>query len=92
MSSVQEMEIHGQKIIIPILIGLLRCDIAFVAQSESPSDDLIRVGSRWHTLVSKMASLIDNYEQQYAVLTADITAKIGRIRIQSGGKKSSKRD
>lgn len=41
MSSVQEMEIHGQKIIIPILIGLLRCDIAFVAQSESPFD------SRW---------------------------------------------
>ncbi|RLU24869.1 hypothetical protein DMN91_002960 [Ooceraea biroi] len=34
-----------------------------------------------------MASLIDNYEQQYAVLTADITAKIGRIRIQSGGEK-----
>jgi hypothetical protein len=33
-----------------------------------------------------MASLIDNYEQQYAVLTADVTAKIGRIRIQSGGK------
>lgn len=36
-----------------------------------------------------MASLIDNYEQQYAVLTADITAKIGRIRIQSGGEKSA---
>ncbi|XP_011689396.1 PREDICTED: vesicle transport through interaction with t-SNAREs homolog 1A [Wasmannia auropunctata] len=34
-----------------------------------------------------MASLVDNYEQQYAVLTADITAKIGRIRIQSGGEK-----
>ncbi|XP_043493114.1 vesicle transport through interaction with t-SNAREs homolog 1A [Polistes fuscatus] len=34
-----------------------------------------------------MASLIDNYEQQYAVLTADITAKIGRIRIQSGSEK-----
>ncbi|XP_032666481.1 vesicle transport through interaction with t-SNAREs homolog 1A [Odontomachus brunneus] len=34
-----------------------------------------------------MASLIDSYEQQYAVLTADITAKIGRIRIQSGGEK-----
>ncbi|KAH0950893.1 hypothetical protein HN011_000316 [Eciton burchellii] len=34
-----------------------------------------------------MASLIDNYEQQYAVLTADVTAKIGRIRIQSGGEK-----
>lgn len=33
-----------------------------------------------------MASLIDNYEQQYAVLTADITAKIGRIRTQSGSK------
>lgn len=38
------------------------------------------------TPVFKMASLIDNYEQQYAVLTADITAKIGRIRSQSGGK------
>ncbi|EFN87873.1 Vesicle transport through interaction with t-SNAREs-like protein 1A [Harpegnathos saltator] len=34
-----------------------------------------------------MASLIDNYEQQYAVLTADITAKISRIRVQSGGEK-----
>lgn len=33
-----------------------------------------------------MASLIDNYEQQYAVLTADITAKIGRIRTQNGSK------
>lgn len=33
-----------------------------------------------------MASLIDNYEQQYAVLTADITAKIGKIRGQSGSK------
>ncbi|XP_012540604.1 vesicle transport through interaction with t-SNAREs homolog 1A [Monomorium pharaonis] len=39
------------------------------------------------TPVSKMASLVDSYEQQYAVLTADITAKIGRIRIQSGGEK-----
>ncbi|XP_066589519.1 vesicle transport through interaction with t-SNAREs homolog 1A-like isoform X2 [Prorops nasuta] len=29
-----------------------------------------------------MANLIDNYEQQYAVLTADITAKICRIRLQ----------
>lgn len=35
----------------------------------------------------KMASLIDNYEQQYAVLTADITAKIGRIRTQTGNEK-----
>ncbi|XP_076679170.1 vesicle transport through interaction with t-SNAREs 1a [Andrena cerasifolii] len=34
-----------------------------------------------------MASLIDNYEQQYAVLTADITAKIGKIRTQSGNEK-----
>lgn len=34
-----------------------------------------------------MASLIDNYEQQYAVLTADITAKIGRIRTQTGNEK-----
>ncbi|KAL6268433.1 hypothetical protein P5V15_001569 [Pogonomyrmex californicus] len=39
------------------------------------------------TPMSKMASLVDNYEQQYAVLTADITAKIGRIRVQSGGEK-----
>ncbi|XP_011173522.1 vesicle transport through interaction with t-SNAREs homolog 1A [Solenopsis invicta] len=39
------------------------------------------------TPVFKMASLVDSYEQQYAVLTADITAKIGRIRIQSGGEK-----
>ncbi|CAG5092286.1 Similar to VTI1A: Vesicle transport through interaction with t-SNAREs homolog 1A (Homo sapiens) [Cotesia congregata] len=34
-----------------------------------------------------MATLIDNYEQQYAVLTADITAKIGRINVVSGGEK-----
>ncbi|XP_017891798.1 vesicle transport through interaction with t-SNAREs homolog 1A [Ceratina calcarata] len=34
-----------------------------------------------------MASLIDNYEQQYAVLTADITAKIGKIRTQNDEKR-----
>ncbi|XP_031836027.1 vesicle transport through interaction with t-SNAREs 1a [Nomia melanderi] len=34
-----------------------------------------------------MASLIDSYEQQYAVLTADITAKIGRISTQSDSEK-----
>ncbi|KAK0087271.1 hypothetical protein PV325_001369 [Microctonus aethiopoides] len=34
-----------------------------------------------------MATLIDNYEQQYAVLTADITAKISRITIVNGGEK-----
>ncbi|KAL0115864.1 hypothetical protein PUN28_011026 [Cardiocondyla obscurior] len=34
-----------------------------------------------------MASLVDSYEQQYAALTADITAKIGRIRLLSGGEK-----
>ena len=44
------------------------------------------------TPVSKMASLVDSYEQQYAVLTADITAKIGRIRIQSGGKEHRRDD
>lgn len=33
-----------------------------------------------------MATLIDNYEQQYAVLTADITAKISRITVVNGGK------
>lgn len=27
-----------------------------------------------------MASLFENYEQQYSVLTADITAQIGRLR------------
>lgn len=32
-----------------------------------------------------MATLIDNYEQQYAVLTADITAKISRINVVTGG-------
>ncbi|XP_015591492.1 vesicle transport through interaction with t-SNAREs homolog 1A [Cephus cinctus] len=37
--------------------------------------------------VAKMAILIDNYEQQYAVLTADITAKISRISILSGSEK-----
>ncbi|XP_046752949.1 vesicle transport through interaction with t-SNAREs homolog 1A [Diprion similis] len=34
-----------------------------------------------------MATLVDNYEQQYAVLTADITAKISRIAIVNGGEK-----
>ncbi|XP_034946791.1 vesicle transport through interaction with t-SNAREs homolog 1A [Chelonus insularis] len=34
-----------------------------------------------------MATLIDNYEQQYAVLTADITAKISRISVVNGGEK-----
>ncbi|KAG7189017.1 hypothetical protein KM043_008610 [Ampulex compressa] len=34
-----------------------------------------------------MVSLIDNYEQQYAVLTADITAKIGRIWVLNGNEK-----
>jgi hypothetical protein len=33
----------------------------------------------------KMVSLIENYEQQYAVLTADITAKIGRLTSLHGG-------
>jgi hypothetical protein len=32
-----------------------------------------------------MASLMDNYEQQYAVLTADITAKIGKLAPLHGG-------
>ena len=39
-----------------------------------------------------MATLIDNYEQQYAVLTADITAKIGRISVLNGSKYSEKLD
>ncbi|XP_046610874.1 vesicle transport through interaction with t-SNAREs homolog 1A [Neodiprion virginianus] len=34
-----------------------------------------------------MATLVDNYEQQYAVLTADITAKISRIAIVNSGEK-----
>ncbi|XP_014300670.1 vesicle transport through interaction with t-SNAREs homolog 1A [Microplitis demolitor] len=34
-----------------------------------------------------MATLIDNYEQQYAVLTADITAKISRINVVTGAEK-----
>ncbi|XP_051170688.1 vesicle transport through interaction with t-SNAREs homolog 1A [Leptopilina boulardi] len=34
-----------------------------------------------------MATLIDNYEQQYAILTADITAKIGRISVLNGSEK-----
>jgi hypothetical protein len=32
-----------------------------------------------------MASLVDSYEQQYAVLTADITAKIGKLDSLHGG-------
>jgi hypothetical protein len=33
----------------------------------------------------KMVSLIESYEQQYAVLTADITAKIGKLTSLHGG-------
>jgi hypothetical protein len=32
-----------------------------------------------------MASLMESYEQQYAVLTADITAKIGKLTSSHGG-------
>ncbi|RZF47218.1 hypothetical protein LSTR_LSTR004927 [Laodelphax striatellus] len=34
-----------------------------------------------------MAALIDVYEQQYAVITADITSKIGRLSSFSGGER-----
>ena len=33
-----------------------------------------------------MATLIQSYEQQYSVLTADITAKIGRLKSGNDGK------
>uniref|UniRef100_A0A0K8TT03 Vesicle transport through interaction with t-SNAREs homolog 1A n=1 Tax=Tabanus bromius TaxID=304241 RepID=A0A0K8TT03_TABBR len=33
-------------------------------------------------------SLIEHYEQQYAVLTAEITAQIGRLKIYSGAERS----
>lgn len=33
-----------------------------------------------------MATLIQSYEQQYSVLTADITAKIGRLKLGNDGK------
>lgn len=33
-----------------------------------------------------MTTLIQSYEQQYSVLTADITAKIGRLKVGSEGK------
>lgn len=32
-----------------------------------------------------MATLIQSYEQQYSVLTADITAKIGRLKSGNEG-------
>lgn len=32
-----------------------------------------------------MATLIQSYEQQYSVLTADITAKIGRLKVGNEG-------
>lgn len=32
-----------------------------------------------------MSSLINDYEQQYAVLTAEITAQIGKLRLFSAG-------
>lgn len=33
-----------------------------------------------------MSTLIQSYEQQYSVLTADITAKIGRLKTANEGK------
>lgn len=33
----------------------------------------------------KMATLVDTYEQQYAILTADITGKIGQLSSKSAG-------
>lgn len=33
-----------------------------------------------------MATLIQSYEQQYSVLTADLTAKIGRLKSNNEGK------
>lgn len=33
-----------------------------------------------------MSNLIESYDQQYAVLTADITADIGRLRLAGKGK------
>lgn len=32
-----------------------------------------------------MATLIQSYEQQYSVLTADVTAKIGRLKVGNEG-------
>lgn len=34
-----------------------------------------------------MSTLIQSYEQQYSVLTAEITAKIGRLKLRNDGKK-----
>lgn len=34
-----------------------------------------------------MATLIQSYEQQYSVLTADITAKIGRLKLGNDGER-----
>lgn len=36
-----------------------------------------------------MTSLIQDYEQQYAVLSAEITADIGQLSRISGGKENS---
>lgn len=33
-----------------------------------------------------MATLIQSYEQQYSILTADVTAKIGRLKVGNDGK------
>lgn len=33
-----------------------------------------------------MATLIQSYEQQYSVLTAEITSKIGRLKVGDDGK------
>lgn len=38
---------------------------------------------------SKMASLLQNFEQQYSAVTADITFNIGRISNTTGGKTST---
>lgn len=39
-----------------------------------------------HHEVSKMATLFENYEQQYSVLTAEITSQIGQLNIPDTGK------
>lgn len=38
-----------------------------------------------------MSSLIESYEQQYAVLTAEITSEIGKLKRSSAGKQIQKK-
>lgn len=47
---------------------------------------LLRCAIENQRILLNMATLIQSYEQQYSVLTADVTAKIGRLKVGKEGK------